>query len=223
MLGAFILVSSIQISKTNEALERADTSNTITRESLDLSKRIAEASDESTEKNLLFTQKSLAIAESSLTVSKRAIEINKMSVATVNSPFIQITPSMGSYHGSEWYEYELMIRNVGNTPAFSANMVIVKEIARSDGTDKSLIESDSLRIVNLAPKDSIMMIDTLKIPDQNLYYRMAEQTHFVTLRGSMEYLDIFGYKYHIDFRYYYDIYLDRFRIPIIGNSYKKIN
>ncbi len=216
MVGAFIYFGFEQIEKTNEALKRADTSNSITRESLQFTKRTTLSSDSS-------TKQALRISDSTLAVYEQIMKINKIAMITVNTPYIQIKAKMVKFV-PDTIEFKLTFKNVGITPVLYLHTNIGFNF--SPPNDRPVVHEPKKLIGNfLAPQDSVFYDPTPPVHiaiSPELYNNIFLGINEFKLGGILTYNDVFGYKYRLEFYYIWEPSKNIFLSPNIGNTYNRI-
>lgn len=146
MLFAFVWISFVQISKTNEALKTAGTSNAYTKESIEFTKNATLSSDSS-------TKHSLAIAESSLVIAQKSFEVNKLTMITSNTAYISAHPRILKFK-DDTLIIKIMIKNNGKTPAFNLSVDASMDISIQNYS-RVLFKLDSGVVI--APNDSVLV------------------------------------------------------------------
>jgi len=112
MLITFIDVSSNQYNNTIKALAKIDTTNTITRESLEFAKRTALASDSS-------TQHSLAVSDSSLVIAFKNLQLSEKKAKIELRAYLEIVSfNFKQFIVGKKIIFEAKLTNVGKTPAY---------------------------------------------------------------------------------------------------------
>lgn len=216
MLVAFVWISFVQISKTNEALKTADTSNAYTKESIDFTKIATLSSDSS-------TKSSIAIAETSLAIAQKTFEVNKLTMITSNTAYVSAHAKMFKFNDSTLI-VKIIFKNAGKTPALNLSFDASRKTLHAFEEPPERCDNYSESGIIIAPNDSIyILMSTERGYVKSTYKDISWYRRRVDVWGNITYDDVYGLKYRVDFYFTYRPFNNTFEAPEGGrNTYKKI-
>ena len=188
-LAAFIVFSSIQSSKTKEALKRADTANFYTRQSIELTRQISETSDS-------LNRKAIEIADSSMKVSSKIAEMQEEFSKMELRAYMSLRDTIEiKFHPNERFEYKIKISNEGKTPAINVShfsaIAIGDKISQSDYNNMATGKHKQLSNIGINEFRRINTVNDFIIPE-NMYNMIIQRKINLFIIGHVRYDDVFG-------------------------------